>query len=270
MTITTRTRHPAYIALAKSWKRSRFLNPPFFNADDQKALSKAGEKYLCTYGGYQEFIESQDFGRKNDKRFHLGLYPVPFSGNIASADVFILMLNPGFIYLDYFAQESSRNFRKHSLDKLRFTMPKGPFPLHSMNPEFAWMSGSEYWRGKFDSIVRLMMERRAKTYTDALSILAKRIAILQLYPYHSTSFHLPRSVASQLKSPKLMIDFVQQVLLPEARSGQLLLIVARKARRWGLKQSKNIVVYTGSEARSASFSKRSRGGKAITRHLGLS
>jgi len=66
-----------------------------------------------------------------------------------------------------------------------------------------------------------------------------------------------------------MLEYVHDVLVPKARSNDATIIVTRSVHNWKLPKHNNIVVYEGGETRSAHLTLKSRGGKAIAKHLGL-
>jgi hypothetical protein len=88
-------------------------------------------------------------------------------------------------------------------------------------------------------------------------------ASIELVPYHSPSFKLRHKVIESLKSVQLARSFVHETVLKRARSGDCIVIVLRQAKRWGLKEEANVIVYEGGEAQAAHLSPKSRGGKRI-------
>ncbi len=115
-----------------------------------------------------------------------------------------------------------------------------------------------------------MIKKRTKmNYRDAILFLAKNIAVLQLYPYHSKKFRIPKRIRKELESTNLIRKFVKEVLVKEAKSGKTLIIVARGAKKWGIdkisKNSDNIIVLKN--ARGASFGKKSKVAERIVEFL---
>ena len=88
-------------------------------------------------------------------------------------------------------------------------------------------------------------------------------------PYHSPSFGVPWQVVDGLASSRLMRAAAAE-LTKRARSGEILVIVTRGAKFWDIEDGPRTIVYTGGEARAASLSATSRGGKAILEFLGSS
>ena len=85
--------------------------------------------------------------------------------------------------------------------------------------------------------------------------------------YHSKTLAFPHKLLEKLRSVQLVQQFVDSVLLPRAKRNDCLIVVTRFARYWGLTGRRNVVVYEGSETRSAHLSPSSRSGSAILRFL---
>ena len=69
-------------------------------------------------GSFEAFIGSERFGDHTDHRFHLSLLPVPYVGDLARADIFLLQLNPGFSLSDY-QELRVPSFKRHLERNLR-------------------------------------------------------------------------------------------------------------------------------------------------------
>ena len=122
---------------------------------------------------------------------------------------------------------------------------------------------------KFKGLLSLAMDQHQMTLPEALHFLSRRVAILELFPYHSSVGGLGKRLLGGLRSVSLMRSFVRERLIPRAESGDALLIVTRQAQHWGIEPTANVVVYNGAEARSAHLSPRSRGGLAMAERLDL-
>ena len=85
--------------------------------------------------------------------------------------------------------------------------------------------------------------------------------------YHSKTFAFPHKLLEKLRSVQLAQQFVGGVLLPRAKRNDCLIVVTRSGRYWGLTGRRNVVIYEGSETRSAHLSPSSRGGNSILRFL---
>lgn len=259
--------HPAYLTLVRSWRTTPFTAPPYIHKDDDVLETAEAKRSFCIYRGFNDYVLSSDFGNNDDQKLHLGLLPAPYAGDLANATVFILTLNPGLSPMDYYSQSYHKPSCRDSLATIRQEGLDKRYPLSHLSPFRSWAGG--YWRQKLDEVVHRAMKSRRLNYQEALSYVSHRVAILELYPYHSKSFHLETSIRRNLKSRALVVDFVHQVLVPEAKAGNSLLVVTRKAASWKLNMHRNIIIYNGAESRAAHLSLKSRGGKRIAEHLGL-
>jgi len=196
-------------------------------------------------------------------KFHLDLVPTPFVGDVARAPVVVLLLNPGFAPIDYYAQTSSVEFRD-----FRWNTLKGIETMHlGLNPEFAWCGAFQYWIGKFRGCISEFSRQTGHDLNRSLLHFAENVAALELVPYGSPHFSLPRRIQEGLRSVQLARAFVNEELAVDAAEGSRLLVVTRKVREWGLEEASNIVCYGNSEARSAHLTPGSRGGGAILKFL---
>lgn len=239
-------------ALVDAWKRTdtRIGKEPYLFCKDSEASLEKNSR-VCVYRSFGEYVRSDNFADPNDPDFHIGLLPQPYFGNLKSASIFILMLNPGLSPGDYFAEQHYPSFRKALIRSLRQENEKDEYPFIFLNPSFAWHPGFSYYHKRFAELARLI-EKRERSYSKALSVLAKNVACLQLMPYHSRQFGSPQ-LLEELKSTRAMLDFVHGDLKDRAIKGKVTVIVARGNKRWRFGQSKhkNVVVYKPSEARAA-------------------
>ena len=251
------------------WNRYEALTKPYCHPDDWEFLQTSGRSRYTHASSWElaEYIKSPLFGRPNDTKFHLSLIPVPFLGDLNSSDILILMLNPGFDITEYGAQDKSRSYRERLRRNLRQDFSGLEFPFLGFDPEFCWSGCFAWWEKKLRDILTIVAERKFEgrySYFDALSYFSKRLAVLQLVPYFSTSFSAG-PLLNHLPSVKIAKRYAQEV----ARTGEKLVVVTRQPRSWDLGVSKTVICYTRAHARSASLSRRSPGGSAILRRLDI-
>lgn len=212
-----------------------------------------------------------------DKKFHPNLLPEPYCGNLSKAKIFILGLNPGFDNATYFCHENEK-LKKALEDNLNQNLSEYEYPFVDLNPEFLWTDSGRWCFSKFDqqkgSIVREIMNRKKCGYLDSLKFLSQKIASLELVPYHSKRFSLPKKTYMELPSVKTMLSFIENHVIPKVNSDDAVLIVLRKGNVLqteieGLKEIEDkIIIYKGSaECQRASLSANSRGGKAMLSFL---
>lgn len=182
--------------------------------------------------------------------------------------MFILMLNPGLSYGDYFAEHHVEPFRQALIRNLRQDNEDDEYPFMFLNPQFAWHPGFTYWQRKVHGVVNALANRAETTYQQALSRVARSLACLELVPYHSRCFGAS-SLPRLLPSANAMVEYVEDVLIPRAKKGDVTIVATRSRDNWKLPEHENIVIYEGAETRAAHLTLDSRGGKAIARQLGL-
>lgn len=96
--------------IVEFWNRLPLRTPPFIHLDDRQILEGKRED-LSAKLDFDTFVKSQRFGAFEDHRFHFSLVPVPYVGNLKKADIFILLLNPGFDFTDYFGEWRMMEFK---------------------------------------------------------------------------------------------------------------------------------------------------------------
>jgi hypothetical protein len=253
--------------LIEAWRRLDLSRAPFILKGDEELRKKhKGKELIHSYGSYEEYIADEDHGRRHKAIFHTGLLPVPYAGNLAKAEVFLLLGNPGFGAHDYYAEYGVQNFRNAVIQSLQQKNGEDLYPMIYLDPRFAWHGGGIYWQNKLSNIL-LTMEG---TYVSALQCLSQRLAVLESVPYHSTdmSFSAPvRKLLQELPSVQLMSAYVREMLVPRAQSGEISIIDLRG--KWDLPEEENIIVYKKQERVSALLTLGSRGGKKIVDFLKL-
>jgi len=253
--------------LISSWRKLDFSQPPFVLAGDR---GKIPGRLLGKFTSYKDFYQSSYFGtRKSKTLLHLGLTPVPYSGNLFEAKIYLLMLNPGFSAHDYLSEEKDDSFKRALQDSLRQENQSPEYPMSKLNPQFSWHGGFIYWTTKLNDVLQNLVAQKGIDYRQALSIVSKNLCIIQCLPYHSSKFGLSEKVIQSLESTRLIKQFVIEHILPSTEGDNpKTLIVLRKNSFWGVKESNpNIIVYNEREARAAHLSKTSRGGKKIAEAL---
>jgi len=161
-------------------------------------------------------------------------------------------------------------FRQRRIDNLRQSFGGVEFPFLGLDPQFCWHGGFVWWEKKLRGVITEIASKRFKgRYFEALRDLSKKLACVELVPYHSPSFS-GHALINYLPSVKMVQTFVRKSLVPDANEDKRTLIVTRQAKAWGLPPStKKLVIYMGGETRGASLSPNSRGGKAILRRYDI-
>jgi len=253
--------------LLTGWKRVADSSAPYLFPEDKFLLEQTDQ--IALHKSFDEFVKSKDFGVSGSTKLHLNIMPEPFLGDIENAKIYVLMANPGFGPEDYLGGEASPYFRERLKENLRGQAHNHEFPFLYLDPQLSWRGGFTWWERKFHTIVQDVEKNRQVTYAEALQFLAQRVAALELVPYHSAKFGYDKHLHGRLASVQAVTSFLHDIIVPRVKADEALIIVARAAAQWGLRSQKNIVQYSTGEARAASISRNTKGGKAILKFLGV-
>ena len=251
--------------LIKNWRRFSFDEYPYLYPPDKEYW----DNILCDLGpryrSFRKYIENDAFDQKEIGKFHFGLSPSPYEGNLAKAKIYILLLNPGIHAVDYYVNNRA-NIRRLALKTIHQKDIDREYPFTSLNPKNSWRR--LYWFKKLSGIAQVIKQDRSWTYSEALQELSRSIAILQLVPYHSKTFNnnnLKR--LKKLPSVQHVREYVHDIILPKATKGRAVVIVTRAVDDWGLKNGRNICIYEESQSRGAHIGPTSDAGKKILKML---
>ena len=191
-------------------------------------------------------------------------------GDLKSAEIYILTLNPGYSATDYFGEYCVRGYRGALLRNLR----QDYSPQRSLNlfldPQFAWSGGFGYWHTRLRNVIDKHANERGWSYAKARSKLGSKLAIIELVPYHSASFR--DSLKRGLKSTKLAEEFVGQYVSNRLKNKKAIAILHRRPKEWReiLSLTTNAserIFCEESNVRNPSFKPSSQFGKAILKQL---
>ena len=262
-------------ALIEFWAKCEFSNPPFVHEDDLRYAKKHGLAAFSERDSYDfdGFVASNRFGETKGLAFHLSLVPSPYAGSLSSAKIFLVQLNPGFEYTDYYAEYERPEFRKKVVETLRQEVGAFEFPFIFLDPKFCWHSGFRYWERKLRKIIEFLAIKRGCSYLDAMREMSNQLATLELFSYHSQNFdHRSFEKTWLLPSVQQMRRFIEETK-NRALNGEVTLIVIRKGKGLGIEQSwPNVVVFESRQAQGAhlTITNELKGpGGAILRQLGI-
>lgn len=242
----------------KAWEEER---PPFVLPEDRLLIQDALDSKAAVVHDWNTCTADPSFGDPSERRFHVGLLPMPFVGNLNKASVYVLLLNPGLGPHDYYGEYKVPEYKAAAIANLRQEREVFMF----LDPKFSWHGGFAYWHGKLASLIQELAGRAS--FASARAHLARSLACIELIPYHSPSFRDPGRWVRSLPSALIAKQFVQEVVMQRVQAGQAVVVVARKGKIWELPKHEGIVVYEGAEARSAHLTPNSRGGRLILDHL---
>jgi hypothetical protein len=256
--------------IVKFWRDCPLDRPPFVHPEDLATLGQYEPSLLkLPRQTFQQFVAGSRFGDFDDPRFHLSLLPTPYAGDLERADIFLLQLNPGLNFTDYYGEWKVPKFRRRLIRNLRQELDGLEFPFAFLDPEFCWHSGFRWWEEKLRGVATTIANRKQVRYLDALRELSRRIAAIELVPYHSISFRdhrLIKDLASARQAKQYAQDLRSKALLTKCS-----IIITRKVKEWGLRRMRNgrVVLYSPALARGASLGPKTKGGQAILRMFGI-
>lgn len=166
--------------------------PPFLHPTDREYMdAHGGLRQLWAHPDEDAQAYLQHFAERHEHpdRFHLALRPFPFAGNLETADVVILMLNPRFVLSEYYA-----NAHVGYINALQSTMTQTfdgiGFPFMWLDPQFSWCDGFVYLEGKLRQVLQAVAggQRFNGSYWQALQDASSRIALIELVAYASINF----------------------------------------------------------------------------------
>ncbi|WP_152033488.1 hypothetical protein [Bradyrhizobium sp. DOA9] len=235
-------------------------SPPYVHTEDLPFIDAANTARKIILQSHRSFVNHSSFGDFGDRALHLGLLPVPYQGNLSRADIFIVVLNPGLGLSDYQTGEDAGHVQQlRSIIHQQFG--KVRYPFLSLNPEYAWTGGFQWWEQKLRRVIqKLAAEYCEGNYAAALFLLSQRLAAIEVFPYRSRTFGAGH-LRSMLPSVRVAKEFVQS-LVPRARREEVTIVVSRGIKAIGLEDHK-LANYDARLARGASLGPETLGGNAI-------
>lgn len=258
------------LELINTWKNWTPTTPPHaLNEDYELLIHPTGKETITIKQSWEDVYNSSDFEKPDDTRFHLGLLPKPYIGDLQNATIFILLLNPGLSPDDYYGEFKVPEFRKSVLSNIRQDFGNDDFPFLFLNPKYAWHAGFEWWHNKLKDVIKDLSTNQKISFAEARKKLAQRLACIELLPYHSKKFSLSEKQLRKLSSTQLSIEFVEKFVVPKVKRREAIVIVTRKTRFWNLPENRGVILYNAGQARGASLSSNSPGGRAILNHIDI-
>lgn len=143
---------------------------------------------------------------------HTEILPQPYLGNVDSAKVICLLLNPGYSEAEGGIELNCQKFQQALSDNLDCTKPC----LVHLNEYYDWTTGGKWLRRILKPLLK-----RGVTYEQ----LEHNFAIIEYFPYHSKTFNVKQG--KPLKSQLYGFDLVKQAI----ERGAIILIM-RSETRW--------------------------------------
>lgn len=202
--------------------------------------------------------DSDSLTERDRQQMQLGLLPLPVNGNLRSADLVFLMLNPGFSesdreWGDVFSRRSLVASETANLHQREWA---SDYPMFDLNPEFVGSGGANYWagslgrmKGKLGHLASALAAPDDGDHSSIRRELANRVAVVQLVAYRSTSFADLQGGQSRAGPPQLRLKSSLEALeLARAlvREGDKLVVIPYGIQHWGYLSpvsSESLVVY---------------------------
>jgi hypothetical protein len=199
--------------------------------------------------------------------FDTGFIPYPYVGDIRAADVWVLMLNSNIGPSDA-KQEAEPYFADRLRGNLKQDLGAYAHPMLSLDPDLRDTGTYEYYnrRNGLAKLVAELAKCMGATELDARRELSRRLAVVQLFPYRSTSGVPQALLGDALASVRLAKAAVAEAIQSK------LVVVPRSARNWGFEygvRKNNLFTFKANQARSASLQPGGAcgGGDAILKRL---
>lgn len=226
-------------------------------------------------------------GKNNDTRLRLDLLPQPFVGDIENASVIICSLNPGFEENDV-EVENPANPQNHAddiLNQLSKSAPKSMFWLTEKKPLLSgtekekplFSGGAKYWQGKFnqknpnESFVKAVIRGYCdngikKSEDDVFKLLSEKIALIELFPYHSEKFDRKYL---KCESTEKIREYVCNTLIKNAAENDQLICFARSYKEWtrGMTVAESGNVIRNLSVQNITFNVKKDFGRKIFEHI---
>jgi hypothetical protein len=183
--------------------------------------------------------------------FDTGFMPYPYVGDIRAADVWVLMLNSNIGPADA-KQEAEPYFADRLRTNLKQDLGAYEHPMLSLDPKLRDTGTYEYYnkRNGLTKLVAELAKRSGATENASRRELARRLAVVQLFPYRSIS-----GVPQNLLGEALASVRMARAAVAEALKSKLV-VVPRSARNWGFEygvREGNLFTFKADQARSASL-----------------
>lgn len=255
--------------MIEDWQAVSLRDPPYFFPADEDIL-RAGKVPCASYRTYRSFAASSHLREDARDVLFVSLIPKPYIGELATADIILLQLNPGFGAHDVFGELQSSEFRRALVRNLRQEHGGRTHRFPFRDPRFAWHGGFTYWESRLRPYVAALQQHRAlSSYQDALAAMGRRLAVLELVPYHSRRWCIPGSTVRRLPSAQLAVAYAHDVLVPRARTGAAMLIVVRGHKFWRMPRGCNIFAERHSFNRGGFFIRNAAADRALRDRIEL-
>jgi hypothetical protein len=205
---------------------------PYVLREDRPLIDALPDSKKILAASWDELIADPRFNAPDDCRLALTLLPQPFVGDLRSARVIVLQLNPGLAPIDFHAEFVHPEFRQAVLRNLCSDFANDAYPFYFLNPRWSWTGGYVWWHKRLRGVIELVQVRLDVSRREAEQFVAQHVAALELLPYHSA--RRPPAMLldprKHLASRQLALDCIAELAADRSR----VIVVVRQERAWGL------------------------------------
>lgn len=246
------------------WHELDFNKSPYIHPQDRDWLlqEKHGSKINMTVPSTPEQWVEEARGNK----VQFGLLPMPYCGDLRNADIIICLLNPGLSPADFYAEKQEFFHDRLVKNIKQDAVSVAQYPFMFLDPHWCWTAGYHWWSRKLDGTIAEVANVLKYDWLEASQKLSTRMAVIELFPYHSRIFSLG---AAHKKMPSCIAakKYVHSLINDSNKT----VIVMRQTKAWGLGELADrnceLIIYKDGEERGAHLSPNSKGGKAILMSL---
>lgn len=109
----------------------------------------------------------------------------------------------------YLEAPGSQYWRAHVATIHQLFAQNCTFPFLWLDPAYAWQGGFDYWENRLRNVMAEMAHTQNKTYREALSDMAGRLAVIQRVPYRSQVY--PTGLEKKLPSAIMAKEYANQM-----------------------------------------------------------
>jgi hypothetical protein len=179
------------------------------------------------YESWEAYIAGDRFGVKKDDALHLSLIPTPYIGNLRDAKVILFIGNPGFGDEDYYFEDQS-DIREKLIRNLN-QEPNGDFPFFFLDPALAWSGGFRWWHRRLRPLIDKFVSR-GESNLEAMKFLARNIAAVELFPYHSRDGSKLEGINKEPLMPSVLK--AREFLARSSQNAEQLTVILRAHKKW--------------------------------------
>ena len=192
-------------------------------------------------------------------KIHNNLIPQPVFGNIKEAKIVICSFNPGFdeendykVEDEQMANEARLIYYKDIfLSQLNCESKSHPFIGEKKSNDYNVSPGANWWRKRLNQseAKKSLVQNIKNSYKnngiekndeEIFDILARNIASIELFPYH-TKNKVGKGTLESCKSVEMIKNFVYKELIPNAKVENRIICFTRSISEWEVENNSNVI-----------------------------